>query len=429
MKHTGINFFSIFILLIFAGSVFYFFNTIHTDYTQGISRSEKIFKEISTLAEDSPEQIKPEMFTGENGILSAKYSKNNKTLIALPDEQTSTQVINSRLVKVFYKTIVLEEDTYELKIAFYILRPDVIYRAARNSFIVILAATLITIAMLIFISVKTKKLPDNKETESEADDFDEEFSIENTDETPFPEPEEKDENNQNQEDSAESDEQEEITESFQEQTEIPQEETIFETENKPEESQNLQESKEKIDETSIPEEIPSDVYYDEFKIMQNTKNAENPFSLKERINFELTKAVSDEEDFSLLLIEIKNSAKFTDIEKFLIDNYGKRNIFNYKDETFALLKENTNIDEAEDKAALIENNIRTAFDEPNMAIGISSRSIRTITADRLLAEAEEALNHAKTDSETRIVGFHVDVEKYREFLENSKNQENNAENE
>ena len=77
----------------------------------------------------------------------------------------------------------------------------------------------------------------------------------------------------------------------------------------------------------------------------------------------------------------------------------------------------TNIDEAEDKAALIENNIRTVFEEPNVFIGISSRSIRTITADRLIAEAEEALNHANSDPDARIVGFHVDIEKYRELVE------------
>lgn len=431
MKHTGINFFSILVLLVFAGSIFYFFNTIHTDYRQGISRSEKTFKEISALAENSPEQIKPEMFTEENGMLSAKYSKNNKTLIAVPDEQTSTQVTNSKLVKVFYKTIVLEEDTYELKIAFYILRPNVIYGAARNSFIIILAATLLTIAILIFISVKTKKVADNEETEAKIDeqDFGEDFSIENADEIPAQELKEKDEENEETDFSAEADKKTENTEPFQEQIEIAEEETISETENETPESQNNQESQAQTDETEISEENPADAYYDEYKVMQEAKTAETSFSLKERINFELTKAVADEQDFSLLLIEIKNSEKATDIEKFLIDNYGKRNIFNFKDGTFALLKENTDIDKAEDKAALIENNIRTVFEEPDLAIGISSRSIRTITADRLLAEAEEALNHAKTDPDSRIVGFHVDVEKYREFLENSKNQENSTENE
>lgn len=414
MKHNAINFFSVLILLVFAGAIFYFFNTIHTDYKNGISRSEKIFKEISTSAENSPEQIKPEMFTGKDGILSAKYSKNNRTLIAFPDEQTSSQVINSKLVKVFYKTIVSGEDTYELKIAVYILRPNVIYNAARNSFIIILAATLVTIGMLIFVSAKTKKVSE-EETENDDINLDEEFNIK--DETPATETAENQEGNK--------EENENSLENIEniEEIEIPKEEIISEPES--ESSENLENQKE----DSVEEEIPSDAYYNEHKIMQDAQDSsENSYSLKERINFELTKAASNEQDFSVLLLEIKDSSKFADIEKFLTDNYGKENIFNYRENTFALLKENTNIDEAEDKAALIENSIRTLYEEPNLTIGISSRSIRTITADRLLAEAEEALNHANNDPDSKIVGFHVDVEKYHEFVENSKNQENNSEN-
>lgn len=420
MKHNAINFFSILVLFVFAGSIFYFFNTIHTDYKNGLSRSEKIFREISTSAEKSPDQIKPEMFSEKDGILSAKYSKNNKTLIAFPDEQTSSQVINSKLVKVFYKTIVSQEDTYELKIAVYILRPNVIYNAARNSFIIILAATLVTIGMLIFISTKTKKVPNEEETEDNDISLEEEFNIKY--ETPAEETQEKQEEN-NQKNETSFDDIENI-----EEIDIPKEEIISEPESDNTKISETQEENPFAGEN--PEETPSDAYYNEHKIMQNAyDSSENSYSLKERINFELTKATSNEQDFSVLLIEIKNSEKFADIEKFLTDNYGKENVFNYKENTFALLKENTNIDEAEDKAALIENNIRTLYEEPNLAIGISSRSIRTITADRLLAEAEEALNHANNDPDSKIVGFHVDVEKYREFMENSKNQENNPEEE
>lgn len=417
MKHNAINFFSILVLLVFAGAIFYFFNTIHTDYKNGLSRSEKIFKEISTSAENSPDKIKLEMFSEKDGILSAKYSKNNKTLIAFPDEQTSSQIINSKLVKVFYKTIVSQEDTYELKIAVYILRPNVIYNAARNSFIIILAATLATIGMLIFISAKTKKVPNEEETEDNDISLEEEFNIK--DETPAEETQEKQEEN-NQKNETSFDDIENI-----EEIDIPKEEIISEPESDSTKTSENQEGNPFTEETT-----PSDAYYNEHKIMQNAHDSsENSYNLKERINFELTKAASNEQDFSVLLIEIKNSEKFADIEKFLTDNYGKENVFNYKENTFALLKENTNIDEAEDKAALIENNIRTLYEEPNLAIGISSRSIRTITADRLLAEAEEALNHADNDPDSKIVGFHVDVEKYREFMENSKNQENNSEEE
>ena len=430
MKHNGITLFSILVLLVFAGSIFYFFNTIRVDYKNGLPRAEKIFEEISSQAEKNPEQLKKEMFSSEETVHSAKYTKNNRILIAYPDEQTSSQVSTTKLVKIFSKTIVEQENTYELKLALYILRPAVIYNAARQSFIIILGATLATIGVLIFISVKSKKgAPTETETEeSTPDENPQEIKIE-----------EKNTGIQDNETAAEDDSaQENIPEP--EETEIPED---FSDSNSEQENETCSEEPEieipdsdsGFDSDSIEtenqdsgNENDSEAYYNEHKIMQEARNSfEGEASLNERINFELTKSASNGQDFSLLLIEIKDSEKFADIKKFLDDNYGKENIFSYKPQILALLKENTSIDEAEDKAALIENNIKAFFEEQNLAIGISSRSLRTITADRILSEAEEALNHANNDPDSKIVGFHVDLEKYREFVENSQKAENDSE--
>ncbi len=430
MKHNGITLFSILVLLVFAGSIFYFFNTIRVDYKNGLPRAEKIFEEISSQAEKNPEQLKKEMFSSEETVHSAKYTKNNRILIAYPDEQTSSQVSTTKLVKIFSKTIVEQENTYELKLALYILRPAVIYNAARQSFIIILGATLATIGVLIFISVKSKKgVPAETETEeSTPDENPQEIEIE-----------EENTGIQDAENAAEDDSaQENIPEP--EETEIPENFSDSNSEQENESSSEepeieLPNSDSGFDSDSVEtenqdsgNENDSEAYYNEHKIMQEARNSfEGEASLNERINFELTKAASNGQDFSVLLIEIKDSEKFADIKKFLDDNYGKENIFNYKPQILALLKENTNIDDAEDKAALIENNIKAFFKEQNLAIGISSRSLRTITADRILSEAEEALNHANSDPDSKIVGFHVDLEKYREFVENSQKAENDSE--
>lgn len=430
MKHNGITLFSILVLLVFAGSIFYFFNTIRVDYKNGLPRAEKIFEEISSQAEKNPEQLKKEMFSSEETVHSAKYTKNNRILIAYPDEQTSSQVSTTKLVKIFSKTIVEQENTYELKLALYILRPTVIYNAARQSFIIILGATLATIGVLIFISVKSKKgVPAETETEeSGPDENPQEIEIE----------EENTGIQENETAAKAASAQENIPE--QEKTEIPED---FSDSNSEQENENCSEEPEielpdsdsGFDSDSVETESQdsrnendSEAYYNEHKIMQEARNSvEGEATLNERINFELTKAASNGQDFSVLLIEIKNSEKFADIKKFLDDNYGKENIFSYKPQILALLKENTNIDDAEDKAALIENNIKAFFEEQNLAIGISSRSLRTITADRILSEAEEALNHANNDPDSKIVGFHVDLEKYREFVENSQKAENDSE--
>jgi hypothetical protein len=49
-------------------------------------------------------------------------------------------------------------------------------------------------------------------------------------------------------------------------------------------------------------------------------------------------------------------------------------------------------------------------------IGLSSRAARPVAADRLIAEAEAALRKAKEDSESHIVAFRPDPERYKDFL-------------
>ena len=49
-------------------------------------------------------------------------------------------------------------------------------------------------------------------------------------------------------------------------------------------------------------------------------------------------------------------------------------------------------------------------------IGISSRSLRLISVDRLKTEAEQALLHASEDVDSPIVAFRVNPEKYRKYI-------------
>ena len=51
-------------------------------------------------------------------------------------------------------------------------------------------------------------------------------------------------------------------------------------------------------------------------------------------------------------------------------------------------------------------------------IGVSTRSIRMISAERIITEAYEALKHAHEDEENPIIGFRVNAEKYMEMMKN-----------
>lgn len=445
MKKTGVTIFAIFILAVFAGSIFYFINTIRTDYKDGLTRSEKTFKKISDLAENSPENVNETLFSNEEGLLSGKFSKNNETIVAYPNDETSSNVSSSTLVKIFNKTIVKENDTYELKIAVYLLRPSTIYKSARNSFIVILVGTLITIVALIIISVKDGK--NKTEQENETD--------ENSDDIVFTEDEkDNEESDENLEDSENKDNSEKDDDfisfenldkqnfsGFDKKSEENEEDKItFEddtfSENTNESANSDNDESEKNSEIvnndfssdSNNEENNSDVYYNEHKLMSSVdseqesenseKSEENKELLKNRIDYEISKSASNESDLSLFLIKVESNS-FANIKKYLEDNFGKDNVFNYEKETFALLKENTTVDEAEDDAAKLEQEIKNLFPESKVFVGISSRSTRILGAERLLMEADEALKHTSDDEDSHIIGFHVDIEKYRELLKNS----------
>ena len=392
MKRKYINLFSIVILAIFIGSITYLLISVINDYNLGLKQSENKIKELSNYIEQNPEEINKDFFIQNKEIISIKYSKNNQVLFSLPDKTTAENIKTSRFIKVYYKTIVKNEDSYELKTAFYILNPQSIYIAAKKSFFIILGATIITIAMLIFVSVKTtpysENIPDTSDSDAEENDNDQEnndtfsndFSIQNEIEENSPT----------------------------EQNEINIEDINTEAEQKNESAEN---------ETT---ENPQNSSYDNNDITKKENEISEDCTLTEKIDILLKKAEQDNSDLSLFLIEINNSDKLPDIKTFLSDNYGKDKVYDYSSSTFALLRENTSIDEAEDKAAFIQNNIETLFDEKNLFIGLSSRSIRTLSAERLICEAEEALNHAKNEPDSRIVGFHVDVEKYKEIIENNK---------
>ena len=51
-------------------------------------------------------------------------------------------------------------------------------------------------------------------------------------------------------------------------------------------------------------------------------------------------------------------------------------------------------------------------------IGISTRTIRMITGERLLTEATEALRHAEEDEKNPIIAFRANAEKYMKMMQN-----------
>ena len=153
-------------------------------------------------------------------------------------------------------------------------------------------------------------------------------------------------------------------------------------------------------------------------------------NFKLRLDSELVRAASSELDLSLFIIKIMG-LKFTDtaasaICEYLLEEFQFRDmIFEFGEDGFAVIKTDMTIEQAENLAGLIHTKLSqliNGYDSKSALacyIGISSRSIRMLSAERLIMEAREALNHSIEDKDSPITGFHVDIEKYREFLNNN----------
>lgn len=147
--------------------------------------------------------------------------------------------------------------------------------------------------------------------------------------------------------------------------------------------------------------------------------------LEDRLDSELIRSASSEEDITLMMIRIKdfdtespNAQEFYDIILSYIQF--KDMIFEYGNDGFSCIVHNMTIDAALKFAEEIYEQLSEKLKELGMdneiGIGISTRSFRLIPAKRIFTEAQEALQRAFMDPDTPIVAFRVDPEKYRQYI-------------
>ena len=147
--------------------------------------------------------------------------------------------------------------------------------------------------------------------------------------------------------------------------------------------------------------------------------------LEERLDSELIRSASSEEDIGLMMIRIQDLDRTDERNKAiydkLLDFYKFRDlIFEYGIDGFSCIVHSVNVDSALDMAEQVYVALSKILKENHMnneiGIGISTRSFRLIPGKRIFEEAEQALIRAFTDPETAIVAFRVDPEKYRQFI-------------
>ena len=144
-----------------------------------------------------------------------------------------------------------------------------------------------------------------------------------------------------------------------------------------------------------------------------------------RLDSELVRAASSEQDVSLFMIKLpelnKRSEAAEEIYQVILDFFKYRDmIFEYKDDSFAGIHINMNLENAINYAEQLFINLYSIFERYNLAskigIGISTRSMRLVPGNRLIGEAEQAAEKALEEESMPIVAFKVNHEKYRDYI-------------
>ncbi len=457
MKRKSITIYSIIISIIFIFSVVFLVAKLAAEYSYGEERAQRTVTHIISAIKKDGSNFDMQQAAGNLQDYQGLYLYKNSLPVYCYPQKDEIQMNDTNLVRVFQSSVQKGGDTFTLKAAVYLLSPASIFYYARFSFIIIMTATILTAILLIYISVTEKQNsfedinaeqedePQKSELQSEGvikdsepqenqeitqevrknteDEPDDVIAADNPDSTAASQPENNANNGQENEITSSS-----ANLSFDEEAAAKEKEDT---------ADNV--DADDLDGSDTVKAVPAQeaAYHEAQTAADSKRDFFSPVTgfgweqnFKLRLDSELVRAASSELDLSLFIIKIMG-LKFTDtaasaICEYLLEEFQFRDmIFEFGEDGFAVIKTDMSIEQAENLAGLIHTKLSqliAGYDfNPTLAcyIGISSRSIRMLSAERLIMEAGEALNHSIEDTESPITGFHVDIEKYREFLNNN----------
>lgn len=399
MKKASITIFSSFILVVFISTIVFFGLSIKKEIDSSDKRNNETFNTIVRAVENNLNHLAELDFsTGRDSISSVSIRHNNELITCYPNEEIAENASSTNLLKIFNKTIVIDEDVYSIKASLYLLRPSVIYSTTKKAFIIILGATLLTIIILIYTSKTDYGTSDYQDEENE--EFSDDEILQENDETVLTEenPEAGEYFDNEEKESDDTSENSDVSENFNNDKDYGYN-PVTETEN-------------------VTDSVEEKPYFEGLPEVEAKVSVEKE-AFMEKLNSAISKTASEENDLSLYLFEVNNPANEEKIKDTLTEYFSENNVEKIDTNIFAAFKENQVIDDAEDYASQVQSKVSTYSSDNNCFVGISSKSIRMLGAERLMMEAEEALCHSKDDPSSPIIGFHVDIEKYREFIKNS----------
>ena len=441
MKNRFIVVYTVFAAAVFIFALSFFGFNLYKEYSTNLEKSDirytNLVNDIRTLSYNQAENnasyaqsIKKAV--GDSGAYSfIQVKREGETVVFYPAGKLKEETV-SKLTKSFSTSLTVNKQSVTVDCNLYLIRPDSIFYYARVSFLMILIITIITVIMIIYLNLV-------EETSSDVISL-EETSEEETEEEILDDPEE----------TVNISETEKVEEREKE-TEAPApviepEKTENETEEKsaevtPEEVKAIFAeplTDDVVNETvedAIPVDNPAPVEPAKLPVdeIKPAKTADNPSGLFDpatgigwesylltRLNNEIERATASEIDISLFVIKVPDISMTSEVYKNICNYLAiqfqfKDLLFEYKDDSIVAIKISMNVDEALSLAEKLYTDICNIIDGKNCRIGITSRSIRMVTGERLLLEAEQSIEHS--DASSPIIAFRVDSEKYRQMIE------------
>ena len=477
MKNKFIIFYTIFASAVFAFAISLFGVNIYKEYSQGQSRANQRYNTLVTdiksynsidkeISENSLSNLKS-VLKDFNDFSFIQINLNNSEILKYPKDATADLTV-SNLTKTFSSNFNTQNGQFEILCNMYLLRPSSIYYYAKISFIIILFVTIITIILIFYINSQEKQFSAKISSEADSEllsenDFDSKLQLDenlsgsssevdssfiqqnsvNSIDLDIDLSSESEQNkNSFDEDSEQISDLEKNTEIDTEIQQTDSEDGALNPEDKNNEDSQT-ENEEKEIPASLPDyESPMIIESSDAKENNDAENAPdsdsseskpsglfNPVTglgwesyLETRLENEINRAISSEIDISVFIINIPNlereSEESKKVSKYLSLQFQFKDLlFEYKNDCIVAIKISMNLDEALNFADKIHADISQILEQKQCYIGISTRSIRIVSGERLFNEALAAVEHAKNEEDSPIIAFRVDVEKYRQFLE------------
>ena len=477
MKNKFIIFYTVFASAIFAFAIAFFGVNIYKEYSQGQARANQRYNTLITdikaynsidknISETSLSNIKS-VLKDFNDFSFIQIKLNDSEILKYPKD-VSAELTVSNLTKTFSSNFNTQNGQFEILCNLYLLRPSSIYYYAKISFIIILIVTLITIILIFYINSQEKQFSAKVSSEADSEflnenDFDSKLQLDENLSGSSSEVESSSiqqnsvnsidldidlssESEQNKNSFDEDSEQIfDLEKNTEMETEIQQTDSEDGTLNP--EDKNNEDSQTENEEKEIPASLPdyeSPVIIESSDVKENNDAENAPASdssesnpsglfnpvtglgwesyLDTRLENEINRAISSEIDISVFIINIPNLERESEESKKVSEYLSlqfqfKDLLFEYKNDCIVAIKISMNLDDALNFADKIHAEIMQIINQKECYIGISTRSIRIVSSERLLNEAWAALEHAKQEEDSPIIAFRVDADKYRQFLE------------